>query len=114
MATKALVAASSKPLILSILSHGDSYGYQIIKNVEKLSGGELEWTDAMLYPVLQRMEREGLIVSRWVILENGRKRKYYSLTALGKEAREAEKKQWLKVNKALALLWGTNPQLELG
>ncbi len=113
MATKALVAASSKPLILSILAHGKSYGYQIIKNVEKLSGGELEWTDAMLYPVLHRMERDGLIKAEWVILENGRKRKYYELTPLGKEAREAEKKQWLNVNNALTILWGANPQLEL-
>jgi len=114
MATKALVAASSKPLVLSILAHGKSYGYQIIKNVEKLSGGELEWTDAMLYPVLHRMEREGLIKSEWVIRENGRKRKYYELTTLGREAREAEKQQWLNVNNALTILWGANPQLELG
>jgi len=114
MATKALVAASSKPLILSLLAHGKSYGYQIIKNVEKLSGGELEWTDAMLYPVLHRMERDGLIKSEWVVLDNGRKRKYYQLTPLGKEARVAEQKQWLNVNQALEILWGDNPKLEIG
>lgn len=114
MATKALVAASSKPLILSILAHGKSYGYQIIKNVEILSGGELTWTDAMLYPVLHRMESEGLIKSEWIVLDNGRKRKYYELTPLGKEARVAEQKQWLNVNKALQALWGDNPALEIG
>ena len=114
MATKALVAASSKPLILSLLSHGKSYGYQIIKNVEKLSGGELEWTDAMLYPVLHRMEKDGLIQSEWVKLENGRKRKYYELTPQGNEAQSAEKAQWLNVNEALVALWSGNPQLELG
>ncbi|MTI22543.1 PadR family transcriptional regulator, partial [Fulvivirga sp. RKSG066] len=104
----------SKPLILSLLSHGKSYGYQIIKNVEKLSGGELEWTDAMLYPVLHRMEKDGLIRSEWVKLENGRKRKYYELTPLGVEAQTAEKKQWLNVNEALVTLWAGSPQLELG
>ena len=114
MATKALVAASSKPLILSILSFGESYGYQIIKNVERLTGGELQWTDAMLYPVLHRMEKEGLIRSQWIILENGRKRKYYSLTELGKSSQEAEKKQWIKVNAALEMLWNGNPHLYLG
>jgi len=114
MATRALVAASSKPLILSILSHGESYGYQIIKNVEALTGGELQWTDAMLYPVLHRMEKEGLIQSRWVVLENGRKRKYYQITEMGEEAREAEKKQWRRVNKALHQLWEGDPGLELG
>jgi len=111
MATKTLVAASSKPLILSILSHGESYGYEIIKNVEKLSGGELEWTDAMLYPVLHRMEGDGFIRSKWVIADNGRRRKYYELTALGQEELEAEKSQWLNVHNALKKLWGSNPSL---
>lgn len=114
MADKALVAASTKPLILSILSHGRSYGYQIIKNVGQLSGGELNWTDAMLYPVLHRMEGDGLIQSEWVILENGRKRKYYTLTPKGKEEREVAKKQWINVSTALHRLWGHQPKLELG
>jgi len=114
MAHKTLVAASTKPLILSILSHGKSYGYQIIKNVEELSNGELAWTDAMLYPVLHRMESENLIKSEWVVLENGRKRKYYSLTPQGMEEREVTKTQWINVNTALNLLWSPNPQLQLG
>lgn len=114
MAYKTLVAASTKPLILSILSHGKSYGYQIIKNVEQLSDGELNWTDAMLYPVLHRMESDDLIKSEWVIQDNGRKRKYYTITVKGKEEREVAKAQWMNVNTALNLLWGNNPQLELG
>ena len=105
MATKALVAASTKPLLLSILLHGENYGYQIIKQVEKLSGGELSWTDAMLYPVLHRLEKEQLIQSRWVIQDNGRKRKYYSITPIGEEVLEAEKAQWLNVDQALRKLW---------
>jgi DNA-binding PadR family transcriptional regulator len=114
MAYKTLVAASSKPLILSMLSHGKSYGYQIIKNIENLSDGELTWTDAMLYPVLHRMENDGLIKSEWIVLENGRKRKYYTITSQGKEEREIAKTQWINVNTALNLLWSTNPKLELG
>lgn len=114
MAYKTLVAASTKPLILSILSHGKSYGYQIIKNIENLSDGELAWTDAMLYPVLHRMESEGLIQSEWVIQDNGRKRKYYTITAKGKEEREVARAQWMNVNTALNLLWGDSPQIEMG
>ena len=114
MAHKSLVAASTKPLILSMLSHGKSYGYQIIKQIEELSNGELNWTDAMLYPVLHRMERERLIVSEWIILDNGRKRKYYSITELGKQEREASKEQWLNVNAALNALWDGNLKIELG
>lgn len=114
MAYKTLVAASTKPLVLSILSHGKSYGYQIIKNVEKLSNGELEWTDAMLYPVLHRMEKDGLIASEWIVLDNGRKRKYYTITAGGKEEREASKAQWNNVNTALNRLWDGSLELDLG
>ena len=114
MAYKTLVAASSKPLVLSILSQGKSYGYQIIKTVETLTNGELTWTDAMLYPVLHRMESDGLIQSEWIILDSGRKRKYYTITAKGKEERETTRAQWMNVNHALDQLWNGNVQLELG
>ena len=56
---KDLVAASATALILSILSRSDSYGYAIIQEVRELSGGELEWSEGMLYPVLHRMEDRG-------------------------------------------------------
>ena len=114
MAYKTLVAASSKPLVLSILSQGKSYGYQIIKNVESLTNGELMWTDAMLYPVLHRMEKDRLIQSEWIILDSGRKRKYYTITTKGKEERESTQAQWMNVNEALNQLWSGNAQLELG
>ncbi len=113
MATKALVAASSKPLILSILSHGESYGYEIIKQVEELSGGELSWTDAMLYPVLHRLEGDGFIRSKWVIADNGRRRKYYELTDVGLSELEVEKSQWMNVHDALLQLWNKPPNFEL-
>ncbi|MEN0002580.1 MAG: helix-turn-helix transcriptional regulator [Bacteroidota bacterium] len=106
MATKALVAASTKPLVLSILSYGENYGYQIIKEVERLSQGQLNWTDAMLYPVLNRMDKEGLIASQWVKTENGRKRKYYRITDLGRSTLERERAQWLNVNRIFVQLWG--------
>ncbi|HKK75659.1 MAG TPA: helix-turn-helix transcriptional regulator [Saprospiraceae bacterium] len=106
MATKALVAASTKPLVLSILSYGENYGYQIIKEVEQLSQGELSWTDAMLYPVLSRMEKEGLIASNWVKMDTGRKRKYYQITTEGQKRLERERRQWLNVNRVFIKLWG--------
>src|SRR5271169_2813774 len=86
MIRKELVAASAEPLILSLLSKGESYGYAIIQEIKARSQGQLQWTDGMLYPVLHRMEARGLIKSRWVKIENGRKRKYYSLKKDGKHA----------------------------
>ena len=116
MATKALVAASTKPMVLSILSHGENYGYNIIQQVERMSSGELQWTDAMLYPVLKRMEKENLITSRWVQTDSGRKRKYYKITDTGLDKLEEEKTQWINVNSTFQLLWNngsSNSGLEI-
>src|SRR6266481_2493816 len=94
MLTKELVAASTEPLILSLLSRGESYGYALIQEVKQLSGDKIEWTDGMLYPVLHRMEENGWIKSRWVEIENGRKRKYYSIKKDGKKALGEQQEQW--------------------
>ena len=59
--TKDLVAASATPLVLAILAEGESYGYAIIQRVRELSGGQIVWTDGMLYPVLHRLEAQGSI-----------------------------------------------------
>lgn len=109
MISKDLVAASSKQLILSILSGGESYGYEIIQKVRELSGGEMEWTDGMLYPVLHRLEREGWILSKWKEADTGRERKYYRLTSDGKKALTTERQQWLTVHNTLCKAWNPNP-----
>jgi PadR family transcriptional regulator len=105
MLAKELVAASTEPLILSLLSEGESYGYALIQEVKRLSGDKIEWTDGMLYPVLHRMEREGWIESRWGQAETGRKRKYYSLKKGGKTALERQREQWVTVSKVFKQLW---------
>lgn len=111
MIPKVLVAASVRPLMLSLLAHGESYGYAIIQRIHDLSDGELQWTDGTLYPVLHRLEAEGLIASTWRESEVGRRRKYYALTPAGERALETEKKHWLDVHAMLVKLWGPSPQL---
>jgi DNA-binding PadR family transcriptional regulator len=101
MIKKELVAASAEPLILSLLSRGESYGYAIIQEIKVRSGGELQWTDGMLYPVLHRLEHRGLIKSQWKEADNGRKRKYYSLKKDGKRALDKHHEQWTVVNSVL-------------
>lgn len=103
---KDLVAASAAPLVLSILEKGESYGYALIQRVRDLSGGEIEWTDGMLYPVLHRLEDQGLIESRWRAAENGRRRKYYAIKGQGRKSLQAQREQWLAVHLTLAKLWG--------
>jgi DNA-binding PadR family transcriptional regulator len=102
---KDLVAASAAPLVLSILAEGESYGYAIIQRVRDLSGGQMRWTDGMLYPVLHRLEAQGAITSKWRTAENGRRRKYYAIKRQGRVALEDHKAQWRLVNSALATVW---------
>ncbi len=109
MISKNLMAASTKPLILAILARGEIYGYQIIQNVIDLSGGILEWSEGMLYPVLHRMEKENLIRSQWRISDKGRTRKYYRLTEEGRRELEKEKEQWMSVHRLLAKAWEPVP-----
>jgi DNA-binding PadR family transcriptional regulator len=98
---KDLVAASATPLVLAILSEGESYGYAIIKRVAELSGGELEWTDGMLYPVLHRLERNGFVKAVWGRSESGRQRRYYRLTDRGAEELASQRRQWQLVDATL-------------
>jgi len=104
---KDLVAASATPLVLAILSEGESYGYAIIKRVGELSRGELEWTDGMLYPLLHRLERKGQVQAVWGRSESGRRRKYYRLTSAGVEHLASQRRQWQVVDSALRGIWFT-------
>jgi len=112
--SRELVGASSQPIILSILNHGDSYGYEIIKKVRTYSFGALQWKDGSLYPVLHRMQDDGLIESYWQETETGRRRKYYRISAAGQAQLENEKNQWLHVDAVLAHLWGLTPRISGG
>ena len=109
MPSKGLVAASSKPVILTILAGGEMYGYQIIQRVLELSGGTLEWSEGLLYPLLHRLEDESFVRSQWKKSENGRLRKYYRLTESGKRELEKERREWMKVHGVLVRLWALLP-----
>jgi PadR family transcriptional regulator PadR len=102
---KDLIAASSTPIVLAILAEGDSYGYAILKRVRELSGGRMEWTDGMLYPVLHRLERLGHVEARWEVAQSGRRRKYYRITPRGWAQLAEERRQWQAVDGMLRGIW---------
>jgi DNA-binding PadR family transcriptional regulator len=104
---KDLIAASSTPIVLAILAEEDSYGYAILKRVREASGGQLEWTDGMLYPVLHRLERLGYAKAKWGVAESGRKRKYYRITPQGRAQLAEERKQWQAVDATLRGIWNS-------
>jgi len=103
---KDLVAASATPLVLAILAEGESYGYAILKRVRELSGGELTWTDGMLYPLLHRLRRHGYVTTEWRTPSGGRRRRYYALTDEGRAALAEHQRQWMAVTRTLADAWG--------
>ena len=102
---KDLIAASSTRLVLAILAEGDSYGYAIIQRVREASGGRIEWTDGMLYPLLHRLERLGHVKARWKVAESGRRRKYYRITSQGRAQLVEERRQWQAVDATLRSVW---------
>jgi PadR family transcriptional regulator, regulatory protein PadR len=102
---KDLVAASATPLVLAILAEGESYGYAILKRVRQLSGGELEWTDGMLYPLLHRLRRLGYVTTEWRSPPEGRRRRYYAITDEGRAALAEQQRQWMTVTLALGDVW---------
>ena len=83
--TKDLVAASATPMVLGILAEGESYGYAILRRINELSGGELEWTEGLLYPLLHRLQRLGHVEASWQSVTGERRRKYYRITDQGRD-----------------------------
>lgn len=109
--SKSMTGASINAIVLAMLDRGDTYGYVIIKRVNELSGGEIDWPAGSLYPVLHRMKTDDLVESYWKQPEGERRRRYYRITAKGRKALEAEKKQWFTVHNLLEQLWGPQPDL---
>lgn len=109
--SKELIGASSIPIILSILSENESYGYEIIQKVKAISNGKIEYGDGTLYPVLHKLEKKELIESYWKIPESGRKRKYYTISNKGKKELVSQKENWTTINQIISNLWKIEPTL---
>ena len=105
MVAKDLVAASATPMVLGILAEQESYGYAILKRINELSGGELDWTEGLLYPLLHRLERLGYVESTWQSVAGERRRKYYRITRAGLDELAEQRRQWNTVVDALKEIW---------
>jgi len=91
-------------LVLSVLSQLEhpEYGYSLVQKLEEKNAAIEPGT---LYPLLRRLEKQNLLVSRWDTSEN-RPRKYYELNEEGKEVYERLKREWLSLSKQLEVLMG--------
>ena len=99
-----LLKGSSNSLLLSLLDGKTMYGYQIVKELEARSQGYFKFKEGTLYPALHRLEKSGLISSKWELLANGRQRRNYNITAKGRATLAQEKTQWLDFFNAVSLV----------
>jgi transcriptional regulator len=89
-----LKKGSAETLILAVLEGGPRHGYDLAKRIEARSGGRLSFHVATLYTTLYRLERDGLILGRWVERAGQRRRRFYRLTAAGRQRLASRRRSW--------------------
>ena len=93
-------------VVLEILSRGEMYGYELSEAIENRSGDILTLGRGTLYPLLYNLEAKGLVVAETRKSDNGRKRRYYSITSTGLEQLAAKKDQWQQLQQGVDLVFG--------
>ena len=98
----ALVQGTLHMLILKTLSLEPMHGYGIGVRLEQISKGVFRVNGGSLFPALSRLERDGLIASKWRITDNNRRARFYALTAAGRRTLKREARDWEKQTSAIA------------
>lgn len=96
-------------LILKAVSLRPLHGYGVLVRIRQISGEALEIPQGSLYPALYRLEHQGLITARWGLSENGRRAKYYTVTAAGRRRLREETAGWNRLASAIAAALNTSP-----
>ncbi|GGM66781.1 putative DNA-binding protein YwzG [Thermopolyspora flexuosa] len=103
-----LARGTAELAVLSILSSGRRYGYELLKLLQSAGAGVLEIKEGTLYPLLHRLEDAGLIVSSWEVEGGrGRPRKYYSITGDGRVHLALLRAEWSELVEAMRALLDT-------
>jgi PadR family transcriptional regulator PadR len=102
------VKGSLELLLMGVLQHGPAHGYAIIAALRERSEGAFALAEGTIYPALHRLEESGLISSSLAVA-NGRRRRTYALTAPGKRAFAAQRKEWLGFVRSVAAVVGATP-----
>ncbi len=82
------------PIILSIIDRLPMYGYQIVKELERVTGGYLKLKSGTIYPSLIRLEKNGLVMSKRKQVTEGRGRRYYQITEKGRQFLASRLSDW--------------------
>ena len=99
-----LMRGAGTTAVMQLLSTEEMYGYQIVERLATQSVGVFEMGQSTLYPMLYNLEAKGLVRSREKKADNGRKRRYYRLTAKGGRKLETDRQQWSSVIEGLTAL----------
>lgn len=94
-----LLRGSLEPIVLEVIAGGATYGYEIAKAIGEASHGKLLAQEGTLYPALHRLEKKGWLAADWDVSPEGRKRKHYRLTPLGKKQRAALRAEWTEFSR---------------
>ena len=97
---------SADLLILSLVEHEARHGYELCKLIESRSAGVITFHAASLYPLLYKLEARGLIAGRWVEKAGQRRRRYYRLTAAGRQVLADQRRNWKEFIRAITLIGG--------
>jgi PadR family transcriptional regulator PadR len=89
-----LIKGSIDSLLLCLIELRATYGYLIMKELERRSQGYFKFKEGTLYPALHRLEKSGLIRGEWRTLTSGRQRRYYRITEKGLRRLATERSQW--------------------
>jgi DNA-binding PadR family transcriptional regulator len=93
-----LVKGTLLPVVLALLKDGPRYGYEMVRTVNARTNGALEWTEGALYPVLHKLETDGLVAAEWRDASSaqmgGRRRRYYTLTSAGRRELTRRAAEW--------------------
>ncbi len=104
-----LLKGNTDSLLLCLISREPTYGYQIVKEMEKRSNGYFRFKEGTLYPALHRLEREGLVAAKWQILPNGQQRRYYHMTEKGQQVLATRLATWQDFSTAVKAVTQAEP-----
>ena len=90
-------------IILRLIIEKDRYGYELSKEISKRTNNNFEIKEATLYAVFQRLEKKKFIVSYSGEITHGRKRKYYKITALGREYYTEKVQDWKEIKEIIEI-----------
>ena len=93
-------------VVLEILARGEMYGYELSEALCQRSGEILTLGRGTLYPLLYNLEAKELVKGKWKESENGRRRRYYTITGKGKKQLASQKQQWQQLQEGVNLVFG--------